>query len=330
MSNKILFLGDVYLDDRYEINFTFDVPFILNLEAPLIENGVPIEGKINLKSPPILLQSVFRTLPLSVSLANNHIVDYGNEGFENTISFLKTKGIKYFGAGKPEDNYNNPLIIQLNGIKIGLLGYCYQHFYDQIKQVKGLKYGPAPLNYDLIRKDINKLREQADRVVIQLHWGTLFSNYPEKEDVILARKLVELGVDIIIGHHTHTIQPIENYRNSVIAYGLGNFIFPDLKLSTHYNALGIPTKSRNLKQRIWNNSSGGLIVDLETLEYTTEYYYFNGDFVKKKNTIFHRHLSFKLPQDLDKLDQLRRQNLRIKKIINWSLKFVDGPKTPSK
>lgn len=328
-NEKILFLGDVYLNNIYKIPQE-NCPVVFNLEAPLTNRNTPIEGKINLKSSGNFLKGTFKKLPIAVSLANNHIMDYGNNAFIDTIKFLEENNVKYFGAGDIQNNYNNPLIININKFKVGFLGYCYNHFYDQISHVKGLKYGPAPLVYNRINQDVFLLKNKCDRIVVQLHWGTLFSNYPEKEEVVLARQLTELGANIVLGHHAHTIQPIEKYGNSIIAYNLGNFIFPDLNLPTYYSKNGQPKKFMKMKQREWHNSSAGIEVDLNTLHYSIKKYYRNKNKVEETATFFHKFLYTDIDAIRKNMNGLIYKNLAIKKILERSLEFVENPRLPSK
>lgn len=87
LNSKILFLGDVYLDKSYEMP-QIDCPIVFNLEAPLTQRSTPIAGKVVLKSSGKFLNNTFSPLPAAVCLANNHVMDYGNDGFLDTINYL--------------------------------------------------------------------------------------------------------------------------------------------------------------------------------------------------------------------------------------------------
>lgn len=323
MNDKILFLGDVFLRKNYSVKLPTGYPFVLNLEGPISKEGVPIEGKINIIMRERLLDKVFSPLPSAVSLANNHIMDYGNEAFEDTIGYLKKLGIRYFGAGSRENNFNNPLVISVGDVKVGLLGYCYAHYYDQIKQVKGLKYGPAPLNMVQIKDDIFHLKQKADRIVLNFHWGMPHSNIPKTSDIEIARKCVDLGAHCIIGHHSHTVQPIERYNNSIIAYGLGNYIFEDIEIPSYYDTSGVPNRFTRVKQRIWNRSSIGLIVKLSSLEYSIVNFIQESNSVKIKKSIFHRFATFKIQKRLKNMNTLIDLDKTMKRIINKMYRFID-------
>lgn len=329
MFNKILFLGDVYLDKKYKAILPKDYPIIFNLEAPISNRGIPIPGKVNLRCSADYLESVFQSLPLAVCLANNHIMDYGNEVFEDTIKLLQEKGIMAFGAGTIGQNYNNPLIRTIGVMKVGFLGYCYYKHIEEIKGIKRLKYSPAPLNIDLIKEDLKYLRNKVDRIILQLHWGKEESNLPDVEDVIFARSCLEMGAHCVIGHHAHCVQPIERHKQGIIAYGIGNFIFSDLNIPSHYDESGVPGRYTIKKQRPWNRSSIGVLFDLKSLEYDIEYYYFEKNQVIQKKTFFHRYANYKIPASLGKLRIKTARHRKLKRLILMIFHYLDNPKIPS-
>ena len=333
MNTKILFLGDFFLNGSYNIELPIECvhyPFILNLEGPISNRGKPTPEKISLVMREGIFERIFnRLLPMAVSLSNNHIMDYGNDAFEDTLINLNKLGVKYFGAGVPEDNYNNPLIITVGDIKVALLGYCYAGYYDQIKHVKeGFRYGPAPLEIKRIQKDIKNLNNTVDRIVVSLHWGIEESNFPSKEQVFLARKVVDIGADCVISHHAHVVQPVEKYRNKIIAYNLGNFIFSDLIIPCFDNSGNLKGYYKK-KQRWWNKSSIGIFIDFATLSFNIYPFYFDRCQVRVKSNFFHQYVNFNLENNLTKLDELISKNLKLKKLVNIILKNIEEPKLPS-
>ncbi len=332
MNTKILFLGDFFLKEFYNIKLPIECvkyPFILNLEGPISNRGKPTPEKISLVMREGIFEKVFNnSLPVAVSLSNNHIMDYGNEAFEDTLINLNKLGVKYFGAGRPEDNYNNPLIITVGDIKVALLGYCYALYYEQIKHVKGLRYGPAPLEIKRIKKDIKNLNNTVDRIVVSLHWGIEESNFPSKEQVFLARKIVDIGADCVISHHAHAVQPVEKYKNKIIAYNLGNFIFSDFIVSCFDNSGSLKGYYKK-KQRWWNKSSIGIFIDLATLSFDIYFLYFDGCQVKVKDSFFHRYVNFNLENNLAKLDKLISNNIKLKRLVNIIFNNIERPKIPS-
>ena len=328
MNKSIIFLGDTFLPRPYKILEPLCSRFIFNLEAPITKRGKPIPGKINLVCRDDFIEDTFGFLPTAVCLANNHIMDYGDIGFEDTINILNKKNIPFFGAGLPKRNFFNPATVNIEKKKIGLFGYCYIKHIMEIKSYD-LKYSPAPLKFELIKRDIKAYRNNFDRIVINLHWGIEESNIPEVEHIKLARKLIELGADCIIGHHSHAVQPVERYKHGIIAYGLGNFIFDDLCVPRNFNHYGSSFDFYKKKQRRWNRESIGIKIDFDTMNFYLHYYYFNGENVIKQKGFYHRYAKYKLPDDFGALQKKLARHRKIKKLLSLSLRYLDNPKIPS-
>lgn len=139
----------------------------------------------------------------AVNISNNHIHDYGKKGFNETIQTLTQAGIYFSG-----EDYSS--IYETKGKKIGMLGY------------RGWTHYIKPS----IKQDIAKLKAQnTDLIIVSFHWGTEKENYPNDLQKDLAKFSIDNGADIIIGHHPHTLQGIEIYKQKPIVYSLGNFSF---------------------------------------------------------------------------------------------------------
>lgn len=150
-----------------------------------------------------------------LNMANNHTMQYGSSVFLYTETLLIQNEIKTIGT------INNPYqCIEINKIKFSFLGYSLrpnQFEYQNIQYING--------DRRKILDDIKFLREENDHVVVSLHWGDEYIDYPEEKQIVLAHELIDAGASLIIGHHPHVLQGIEHYRNGVIAYSLGNFVF---------------------------------------------------------------------------------------------------------
>ena len=254
---KLSFFGDTVLDKPYYIDFEIE-EFIFNLETPLSCKGTPAKGKVNICQEQSYIQETFKQRPLAVSLANNHMMDYGEEAFAKTKALLEAQKIPYFGAGVEGDNFNNPSIIDFAGKKIGLCGYSC----SSIQAVIGDKEhsGSALLEADKIIADITLLKSKVDFIIIQPHWGIQEIPFPTFTDTKIAYALIDAGADMIIGHHAHVIQSHEIYKGKSIFYGLGNFIFPDLDVPRWHNGTEF-TSRRIKKQEIEHRRS--LVVTLD-------------------------------------------------------------------
>lgn len=143
-----------------------------------------------------------------VNLANNHSHDYGQKGLERTQNALKMAKVHFFGEEKL-------LLVKLKGIKFGFAG----------------EKGFSRFAKDTILRDIKKLRKMGAKVVIfTLHFGEEKSNVPNALQRELAHFAIDSGADLVVAHHTHTLQGIEEYKNKKIIYSLANFIYGGSKI----------------------------------------------------------------------------------------------------
>lgn len=150
-----------------------------------------------------------------LNIANNHCMQHGVDAFLNARNLCEKNGIKAIG-------YKNesPYVVEINGMELVFLSLCLHYE----------RYDPAHILYeDNIIRIFSEIEEQRKKhpdciIILSLHWGDEFATFPSNSQVALGHKLVDSGVNIILGHHSHVFQGIEKYKNSVIAYGQGNFI----------------------------------------------------------------------------------------------------------
>jgi hypothetical protein len=178
-----------------------------------------------------------------MSLGNNHIFDSSSEGMNDTRRFLDGLGISHAGASGTDPGQDGFPILTRNGIKVALLSYSYT--INGLSMQEGLERGVNLVRFNalkdedydpsLIHRDIAKARERgADLIVCSNHWGLDFECFPPPRLVKRAHDLIDAGVDIIVGHHPHVINPVDIYeakdgRKGLILYSLGNvalFSFP--------------------------------------------------------------------------------------------------------
>lgn len=159
-----------------------------------------------------------------VSLANNHIFDCKMPGLQATISMLDELGIYHTGAGwLPE--HIAPVEIHEQGKKIAFLAYV-----DKSTNPKSDHFPELMINYfdvNVIKNDIHHIIHRVDKILVSIHWGIDYSFYPTLEQIRISRHLINAGVDVIMGHHPHTIQPYEEYDTGLIFYSLGSLTFGD-------------------------------------------------------------------------------------------------------
>ncbi len=173
---------------------------IANLEGTFTNSNARYPKTFAFKAPPGYVKILTLGSIEAVNISNNHIYDYYEKGFEDTVKTLESEGIIWFGEGTAR-------VFITKGIKIGLLGYAFS------------------VNETQMSKDIAALKKSTDIVVVNFHWGEERSYWPNREQKNLARLSIDSGADMVIGHHPHVLQGIEIYKNRLIAYSLGNFAF---------------------------------------------------------------------------------------------------------
>lgn len=254
-SVKIAFVGDILLAGgagqmmtKYGLSYPFEkVVNILesadivfgNLECSLTGNtitkNVPLVDKTGKKTksfvfkvPPKYAESLRLAGFDIVSLANNHTLNGGRKGLQETIETLEKLGIQYVGAGKDYSESRSCRVIGKKDKKIGFLAY------SDIGPIPATNNEPgvaSAKDIPLILKEIQQAKNLVDILIVSLHWGIERETRPSQRQRELAWKMIGAGADIIIGHHPHVLQPIEIYQGKTIAYSLGNFVFDNPKLS---------------------------------------------------------------------------------------------------
>lgn len=238
--DKLTFLGDVFVE-RKCVSEVHDLErYIPNLECVITDRPPVTGGKYNLQASQNYLGETFGNKPELVCLANNHVLDCGQQGLADTCMALEKDQTTYYGAGIAEEDCNNPAYLMCGGKNVAVLGFACES--TSPKFATNGKAGVLPIDVESIGSMIRKARESgADRVVVSLHWGAEDVKLPKPSDVFIARQLIDSGVDLIIGHHAHCAQPWEKYNGRYVFYGLGNCIFPDRVAST---SEGLTSESR--------------------------------------------------------------------------------------
>lgn len=161
------------------------------------------------------------------STANNHTLDRGEKAIHHAIQFYNDKSIPYVGHFQNEEDQNTLRIINKNGISFAYLSYTYGT--NGIPVPKGKDYLVNLIDLEKIKAEVSRAKEEADIVVMSIHWGNEYERYPSEEQKLLAKEIAEYGVDVIFGHHPHVLQPFEwihtsDGRRTFVVYSLGNFI----------------------------------------------------------------------------------------------------------
>ncbi len=197
---------------------------LANFENPVIEAAVYHPDATTFTGDLRLLPILERAGIDGVTLGNNHILDAGAEGLEETLFHLEDAGISHVGAGMDLEAAREPMIFELGDTKVGVLNYQGVPSYEWAWATETAP-GTAPLEEDVMVEDIEKLRPEVDLLVVMPHWGNEYLATPEPGQVDLAHAAVEAGADLIVGGHAHWTKGIEVYEGKPIFYGVGNFLF---------------------------------------------------------------------------------------------------------
>jgi poly-gamma-glutamate capsule biosynthesis protein CapA/YwtB (metallophosphatase superfamily) len=225
------------------------------LEPVLTERGTPLpQARLTCSSSPLAAQAIRRAGFDVVSFATNHCMDWGRDGFFDTLDALAAAGLHQVGAGRNLADARKPVIIDIRSTKIAFLAYC--SILPQDYWAKDSRAGCAPLRghtlYEQIEHDqpgtpcrihsyphredlknmiadVRQARQNADLVIVSAHWGIHFKEAEIAEcQKDYAYAAIDNGADLILGHHAHILKPVEVYRGKVIFYSLGNFAMEEV------------------------------------------------------------------------------------------------------
>ena len=196
LSHFVAGLNDIFLDDDFTT---------VNLETTLTTATQKANKKFRFKGDPEYAKILSLGGIEAVNLANNHIHDYLEKGYQDTMDTLEKKKIGYFG-------YEHKYVTTVKDVKIGALGYEGWNDNAEIRSQ--------------VEKDIQSLKEQGVQIIlVHFHWGVERQYVPLDSQRTLAQFTIDSGADLILGHHPHVVQGIEEYNGKFIVYSLGNFMF---------------------------------------------------------------------------------------------------------
>ncbi|MDH5656353.1 MAG: CapA family protein [Spirochaetia bacterium] len=243
----ILFAGDTHfewaIDDmqkKYSMYFPaenlksmFDKSDfrILNLETTISEKTKPVNSKSYVFRAHPQQASLLNYLDINLAvIANNHTMDMGPEGLENTLRSLTERAIPAVGAGMDYKEARSPYYFTVRGVKFAVVSLSTIGAKELFTY--GKNPGVLPLTNQIYR-DIAAAKKSADHVIVSIHWGIEYSPRPDRNQIIIARRMIDFGATAVIGHHPHIPQAVEYYKHGVIAYSLGNFLFGSIN---HYQS----------------------------------------------------------------------------------------------
>lgn len=218
--------GFDFLFDRVREDLQGSDIVVGNMEFPI---APPFTSKPRIfNCHPEVLPALRKAGFTMMHIANNHILDQGDRGVVTTMGYIRNSGMDYLGVGENEAAARAGLVKIVKGIRIGFIGYTGLLNYHRPRRPSGYN-----LNWLYDRKkviaDIEAMKKRADFIIMIAHVGVEYDRMPSARDVALMREYIDHGADLIIGHHSHVIQPVERVvakdgRTGFIFYSLGNFI----------------------------------------------------------------------------------------------------------
>lgn len=200
---------------------------LVNNEFCYSYRGKPLSGKAyTFRANPSNVRFLKELGADLAGLANNHVYDYGEDAFLDTLDTLDNNGIPYVGAGRNEDEAYEPYYTEINGVKLAFVAASRAEKYYMTPVTDGDYPGIAG-TYDSQRflREIEEADRNADVVIVYVHWGTEYSEKLQDVQKEMAREYVDAGADVVIGAHAHILQGMEFYNGVPIIYNLGNFWF---------------------------------------------------------------------------------------------------------
>ncbi len=207
----------------------------INNEFTYSDRGAPLKGKsYTFRAHPSRV-NILKELGVDVvNLANNHVYDYGEEAFLDTLTTLKDAGIPYFGAGENLEEAMTPEYFQIQGKTIALVSASRAERYKKMT-LQATDDRPGILHcHDtkLFKETIRNAKRNADFVFAYVHWGIEYSFELEEVQLTTGKEYIDAGADAVIGAHPHCLQGIEYYNGKPIVYSLGNYWFNAKTLDT--------------------------------------------------------------------------------------------------
>lgn len=237
---KLGFVGDIMLDrgvktsvyknfdGNYEKVFAgakkLEEPDIMfgNLEGPISDKGKNVGSKYSFRFEPEVTK-VLKNVGFDIfSFANNHVGDWSQEAFLDTLGRLSEENLLFTGAGEDYTKAKKPTVIERNGIRIGFLGFS--DVGPEWMKATELNPGILLANDPNLENIIKEAKTNIDVLVVSIHWGEEYKEHNKRQET-LAKKMIDAGANIVVGHHPHVIQDVEEYKNGLIIYSLGNFVF---------------------------------------------------------------------------------------------------------
>ncbi len=196
---------------------------VANLEGVLTTRGEALEKRYLIRAHPRWGRALAAGSFDLVTLANNHALDYGSPGLDETLDTVTGLGIVAVGAGRSAEEAHRPAQFTLSGVRIAVLGYAAERWNGSADVPATERIAWAEPR--AVAADVRAVREEADLVVVLLHAGTEYAAEPSADQVAVAHAAIDAGADLVVGHHPHVTQTVERYKQGLVVYSLGDALF---------------------------------------------------------------------------------------------------------
>jgi gamma-polyglutamate biosynthesis protein CapA len=210
---------------------------VINLESPFTTSSQNLKQSIPLKADPKYAQVLKDNNINVVCLANNHIMDYGSGGLNDSITTLKKYNISYIGAGENLQKATEPAYFNVNNTNVAILNFFDKTTFTEFSEAElppatDKTSGFAPADWNIVKERIDQAKNKSDIVIVVFHYGNEYSSTPNQYQENLSRKSIDEGADLVVGSHTHVPQKVESYKGKLIFYSLGNCVFDQSNTAT--------------------------------------------------------------------------------------------------
>lgn len=240
-TTSLVFVGDIMMDRgvrrSVEKNGSGDYDYLFhrsaflnradiafaNLEGPISDQGVDRHNLYSFRMDPKSTEALASAGLDVLSVANNHMGDWGSSAFVDTLKRLSEAKIVYVGGGLNQAEAEAVKIVEKNGTKFGFVGFSDvgPNNLSAIRDQAGIVIA----NEESVVRVVSLASGQVDVLVASFHFGDEYRSAPNDRQKKLARLAIDNGAKIVVGHHPHVVEPVEFYKDGIIAYSLGNFIF---------------------------------------------------------------------------------------------------------
>jgi poly-gamma-glutamate synthesis protein (capsule biosynthesis protein) len=196
---------------------------VANLEGVLTTQGTPLDKPYLIRAHPRWGQTLAAGNLGLVTLANNHALDFGQVGLDETLDTLSALGITAIGAGRSREEAHRPALFTVDGVRIAVLGYAAARWNGSadVPVTERIAWAQP----DVVSADVRAARDEADLVIVVLHAGTEYAAQPSADQVAVAHAAIDAGAGLVVGHHPHVTQTVERYGQGLIVYSLGDAVF---------------------------------------------------------------------------------------------------------